>query len=352
MTLRKIFMIAALVSMHLCGLRAVAQNPLRVFEASVDTFYIQTFPRALTIKAFLNNKFLFLGIESASGDYSLDYEPNGNQTIGVGLSYKWLGFSIDYKIVNRESNQHYGETSYLDLQTNLLLRKGVFDLYLQKYEGFYLDNSAAMIEGWDDPETYQLRPDIRVFSTGANYTHVFNPQRFSYIASFSQTEVQRRSAGSIILGTSVSYQRVQADSAFVPENLIYTDAFGTGKYDDLKGFTTSARFGYAHTLVALHRFFISASLDLGMSYNYTRIFTTDGSDSHGSLKANLSNTFKLAAGYNNAKWFAGVTLASFNQINRPSGDKNQIQIQHGYVRLTVAHRYMLKKPLPLPALPY
>jgi hypothetical protein len=350
MTLRQIFMIVALVLMNLCGLSAQVKNPLRIFQSSVDTAFINTLPQALTIKAFLNNKFLFLDIENSTGDYSLDYVPNGNQTVGVGFSYKWLGFSVDYKIVNRESNQQYGETSYLDLQTNLLMRKGVFDLYLQKYQGFYLENSTAMIEGWDDPERYQLRPDMRVFSTGVNYTHVFNPQRFSYIASFSQTEVQRRSAGSIILSASVSYSRLQADSAFVPDNLIYADAFGTGRYDDLKGFMTSARFGYAHTLVALHRFFISASLDLGMSYNYSRIYTDDGSDSQGSLNANVSNSFRLATGYNDEKWFAGLTLSIFSQTSRPSGEKNQILVQHGFARLTVAHRFTFKKRLPLPAM--
>ena len=351
MAFRQMILKVCVVVLHLCCMSAVAQNPLRAFQSTVDTSCIATFPEALTVKVFMNNKFLYLDIENNTGDYSLEYVPNGNQTIGVGINYKWIGFSIDYKILNRESNQRYGETNYLDLQTTMMLRKGVFDLYLQKYQGFYLDNSAAMIAGWDDPEAYQLRPDMRVFSTGANYTHVFNPRRFSYIASFSQTEVQRRSAGSIILGATVSYQRVYADSAFVPENLIYPDAFGDGTYDDLKGFATSARFGYAYTLVALHRFFISASLDVGLSYNYTRIYAADGSESQGSLNANVSNTIRLATGYNDTKWFAGLTVASFNQVNRPAGDENQIFIQHGFARLTVAHRIMLKKPLPLPALP-
>jgi hypothetical protein len=347
----QILLLSSMIVLQLCSTTTQAQNPLRALGSQVDSSYITTFPEAITLKVFLNNKFVYLDIEDASGDYSLNYEPNGNQTIGVGINYKWIGFSIDYKILNHESNQRYGHTNYLDLQTTMILRKGVFDLYLQKYQGFYLENSAAMIQGWDDPETYQLRPDIRLFSTGINYTHVFNPQRFSYIASFSQTEVQRRSAGSIILGTTVSYQRAQGDSAFVPDNLIYADAFGPRKYDDLKGFTTSARFGYAHTLVALHHFFISASLDLGLSYNFTRIYTADGSDSRGNLSANASSTIKLATGYNGEKWFAGLTVASFNQVNRPSGDENQLLIQHGYARFTMAYRIMLKKPLPLPALP-
>jgi hypothetical protein len=351
MALGQFFILLLLVLMHWCARPVSAQNPLQAFQSAVDSSYITTFPEALTVKVFMNNKFLYLEIENTTGDYSLNYEPNGNQTIGVGINYKWIGISIDYKILNRESNERYGETSYLDLQTTIIQRKGVFDLYLQKYQGFYLENSAAMLVGWDDPEAYQLRPDMRVFSTGVNYTHVFNPQHFSYIASFSQTEVQRRSAGSIILGTTVSYQRVNADSAFVPENLVYPDAFGTSTYDDLKGFSTSARFGYAHTLVALHRFFVSVSLDLGMNYNYTRIYTADGSDSHGGLKANVSNTIRLATGYNDTKWFAGLTVASFNQINRPAGDENQLLIQHGSARLTVARRFILKKPLPLPALP-
>jgi len=324
-----------------------AQNPLNVFKSEIDTNYIQTYPNALTVKSFISGKYLTLGIEDQNGDYSLDYTPNGNSSIGFGFNYKWIGFGIAFKVINPDEADRYGETDYLDLQTNFYLRKGVFDLFYQKYKGFYLENTSAMIKDWDDQETFYLRPDIEVVSSGVNYTHVFNPEKFSYISSFSQTEVQKKSAGSIILGASVNFHRLSADSSFIPNNLIYEDAFAENEVNSVKGFSTNSRFGYAHTLVAKQRFFLSLSLDAGLGYVFSNYREPEGKQKY-SFSVNPSVSLRFAAGYNHNKWFAGLTSSGYYQLNRSKGIENVIRINYGYVNFVVAYRFMLKKEIWLP----
>ena len=328
---------------------AAGQNPMDLFKSDIDTSYIRTFPNALTLKGFVNGKILYLDIEDQKDDYELNYVPNGNNSLGFGFNYKWLGFSLGFKMVDENDKSIYGETGYFDFQTNFILRKGFINVYFQEYTGFYLENSAAMIQDWPSTGEYLIRPDIGLFSSGIDYTHVVNPEKFSYIAAFSQTEVQRKSAGSLILGGSVNYHRVSADSSFIPENLIYEDAFDDNQVKGVRGITTNARFGYAHTLVALERFFISLSLDAGIGYVYSTFSELDGTRKH-NFQVNPNASFKMAAGYNHNKWYFGLTAASFYHQNKTTGIENVMRIGYGFVNFVLAKRFMLKKEIWLPKL--
>lgn len=324
-----------------------AQNPLDIFDAKTDTGYIRTFPNAITLKGFINGKILFLDIEDQKDDYELNYVPNGNNSLGFGFNYKWIGFSLGFKMVDENDKSVYGETGYFDFQTSFILRKGFINVYFQEYKGFYLENSAAMIDDWPSANEYLIRPDIGVFSSGIDYTHIVKPEKFSYIAAFSQTEVQRKSAGSVILGGSVNYHRISADSSFIPDKLIYEDAFNEDQVKGVRGITTNARFGYAHTLVALERFFISLSLDAGIAYVYSTRTEADGKQKH-SFQVNPIASFKMAAGYNHNKWYFGLTAASFYHENKTSGVENVMRISYGFVNFVLARRFMLKKEIWLP----
>lgn len=328
-------------------INGLAQNPLNVFKAEIDSAYIKTYPDALTFKSFIRSKYLNLGIEDKNGGYSLDYMPNGNNSLGFGFNYKWIGFGLAFKVINPDEADRYGETDYLDLQTNFYLRKGVFDLFYQKYKGFFLNNTSAMIKDWGNRETFYLRPDIEVVSSGINYTHIFNPEKFSYISSFSQTEVQKKSAGSIILSAIVNFHRLSADSSFVPQNLVYEDAFTDNMVNSVKGLSTNARFGYAHTLVAKQRFFLSLSLDAGLSYGFSIYKETEGKQKY-NFSVNPNASFRFAAGYNYNNWFAGITTSSYYQLNNSTGIENVIRINYGYINFVVAYRFMLKKEIWLP----
>lgn len=336
----------AILFLHI-SMNSTAQNPLDMFDAETDTGYIRKFPKALTVKTYVKTKILSLGVEDHVGDYELNYEPNGHNSLGFSLNYKWIGFGFGFNVIDEAEIEKYGETSYFDFQTNFYLRKGTFDIFYQKYKGFYLENTAAMVADWPDEETYIIRPDIKVVSSGVNYTHVFNPEKFSYIASYSQTEMQQKSAGSVILGATINFHRATADSSFVPSRLEYDDAFLNNNISYVKGWTTNARFGYAHTLVALKRIFLSLSLDAGMSYVYS-VFDETGNQRGRNFSVNPNVSFKLAAGYNHSRWFAGLTSSSFYHLNKTAGEDSYIRIIYGYVNFVVAHRFMLRKDISIP----
>ncbi len=336
-----------LISLIAMQFLSPAQNMMNLFNSEIDTNYITTFPNAITLKGFMNGKILNLDIEDQKDDYELNYVPNGNNSLGFGFNYKWIGLSVGFKMVDENDKSIYGETGYFDFQTSFILRKGFINVYFQEYKGFYLENSAAMIRDWPSGEQYLIRPDIGLFSSGIDYTHVIAPKKFSYIAAFSQTEVQRKSAGSIIMGGSVNYHHVSADSSFIPDDLIYVDAFSDDHVKGVRGITTSARFGYAHTLVALERFFVTLSLDAGIGYVYSTRTESNENRKH-SFQVNPNVSFKMAAGYNHNKWYFGLTAASFYHQNKTTGTENVMRISYGFVNFVLARRFMLRKEIWLP----
>lgn len=89
----------------------------------------------------------------------------------------------------------------------------------------------------DKSKDYYFSSDLKTQFYGTNFYYVFNHNRFSYRAIFSQNEKQVKSSGSFLLGTSLYYNRIQSDS------VVISDEIGTN-YKNLQ-FGVSA--GYAYT---------------------------------------------------------------------------------------------------------
>jgi hypothetical protein len=70
---------------------------LRAFQSTVDTSCIATFPEALTVKVFMNNKFLYLDIENNTGDYSLEYVPTATRLLVWASTINGLVFRLIIK---------------------------------------------------------------------------------------------------------------------------------------------------------------------------------------------------------------------------------------------------------------
>jgi hypothetical protein len=146
-----------------------------------------------------------------------------------------------------------GKTKGLDLQIHLYPKKWAIDVLFESPKGFYLDQKGIAGAGANN---YYYRGDIKSNLYGVSAYRVPNKEKFSYRAAISQTEWQKKSAGSFLYGGNVFHGFLQGDSAFIPALLMnnypqkgvtkmsYT-SFGPGV-------------GYAHTLVIDQHFFLTA----------------------------------------------------------------------------------------------
>ncbi len=119
----------------------------------------------------------------------------------MGVSY--LGISLSVAI---NPAKLLGKYEDYELNLNCYGRRFGFDVIYQDAKNF---------TGWHDQEGMartELPDDkLKVQTLNLNAYYVFNNRRFSYPAAFSQSYIQRRSAGSFLLAASGMGQKTTLD---------------------------------------------------------------------------------------------------------------------------------------------
>ena len=176
---------------------------LRYHKGNIDTAYITRPATKWTVTARLNvsgAKIEAKGIENGlhfNSEMKADYK----STISLAVSY--LGFSLSAALNPAKLMGKYRD---YELNFNSYGRRFGFDVIYQDAHNF---------TGWHDHEGMERieLPDgvLKVKTLNVNAFYVFNNRRFSYPAAFSQSYIQRQSAGSFLLAASGQGQRATLD---------------------------------------------------------------------------------------------------------------------------------------------
>ena len=284
----------------------------RVSFAQVDSTYIGFFDRSVSLKGYSSRSFVFLLQNSENEEY--EYMPNNPFNFGVGFSWKntMLSFSYGYGFdFLRDRNK--GKTESFDFQFHNYGRKFVFDVFIQKYKGFYLE---------DEKHNVELFPNLSVQQYGVYGLYVFNNKKFSYKAAFDQSQKQLKSAGSFLLGFGVYDSKIESDSSIIinDQNILRNFQFGVSA-------------GYAYTWVLGRRWFISGSVTSGIHFGSEKFST------FGKQKLEVYPTVfpRVSVGYNREKWSLGFSYV--NNIIFPSFSKdNSLGLSSGNFQLSYIWR--------------
>lgn len=309
-----------------------------------DTVYIRDLSDRLSVRLYGVNKFSNFDIRDNDSLKSVSYAPNSNLNLGFALYYKWfgLGVAFDFPFINNDDDR-YGETKRLDIQTNIYTRSLTIDFYYQKYQGFYVDNPEEYIPDWDPEMPYPQRPDINSFKLGGSCIYAFRHKKFSNRAAFVQTDLQRKSAGSFLLGGFFSLFRVEGDSSFIPYQII-DQCNPDLTFDDLQVNGIGVAGGYSHTFVMWKRLYFSLTLTPGIAIqSYGVKYPGDIPEKHGSFIAGRFLT-KAALIYNTERLYAGVTAIDDNfSGNTGKEQQNSLSYQIGVVRFFYGMRFNINK---------
>jgi len=305
-----------------------------VLEVQYDTSRISDLTNKLNIYTGLIGKFHSIELENPNINKKLKYEPNGNTSIAVGFNYKWLGLGFNFspEFLNKDDEIH-GKSKRFDTQLNIYTKSFGIDAYLQYYKGFYLKNPNDFIDWQND--FYPLRPDLESFSFGLSGYYFFNNKKFSYKAAFNRTQIQKRSAGSFILGTYFNANIVNSSGGFIPSEL--PDSLHV--YYNIEAYVTNSvgiSCGYTYTFVFLKNFFINASLVPGLGYR-TATFQTNDNDTKvkGTLTGSLNA--RIALGYEGKYLYTGLTLVSF--VDSYNYESISISSSTGNIRFFIGKRF-------------
>jgi len=309
-------------------------------QLKIDTTYIKDLSHKLSIRILSVNKFTSFDVKDNDIDSLVSYSPNRNLNLGFGVNYKWFGLWLAFKFpfINND-DEKYGKTKRFDAITSIFLRKLAIDVYLSTYKGFYIENPEAYLPGWEEGMAYPQRPDITTTKIGGSCTYTFKYRKYSTKAAYIQTEIQKKSAGSFLLGGFFSYFGIRGSSPFVPYELkdIYDPAL---LFNYLSVYGAGVTFGYSHTFVLWKKFYISFSLVPGIAIQGYEIDYEDGQEKKtGSFVAGRFLA-RAALGYNSEKSYAGFT-ASSDSYSGNTGDeqRNSLNYEVGVIRFFYGRRF-------------
>ena len=240
----------------------------RYRKGNIDTAYIIRPETKWTIKARLNvsgAKIETEGIENGQ-HFKSEMEAQRKTTISLGVSY--LGLSVSASL---NPAQLAGKYSDYELSINSYGRRFGFDVVYQDAHNF---------KGWHDQEGMERieLPDdkLKVKTLNLNAFYVFNSRRFSYPAAFSQSYIQRRSAGSVLLAVSGMGQRAELDWENQMRLKITNLSIGAGYgYNYVPGQGWLLHISALPTFIVYHNTSITyGDLDIPLRYHFPEVIIT------------------------------------------------------------------------------
>ena len=173
-------------------------------RGNIDTAYVVRPQTKWTVTARLNvsgAKIESEGMENVQQHFHSELKADYKSTLSVGVSY--LGFSLSASL---NPAKMMGRYSDYELNFNSYGKRFGFDIIYQ---------DAHNYTGWHDGDgmdRIELPEDmLKVKTLNVNAFYVFNSRRFSYPAAFSQSYIQKRSAGSFLLAMSGMGQHASLD---------------------------------------------------------------------------------------------------------------------------------------------
>lgn len=232
-------------------------------------------------------------------------------TISASVSYLGLSFNLSLnpaKILGKYHDYELGFRSYG--------RRFGFDIVYQDAHNF---------KGWHEVEgvkkTITTSEDIfKLRTLNVNAYYVFNHRRFSYPAAFSHTYIQRRSAGSFLLGASGQGQHGEVNRENAMSFKMTNIGIGAGygyNYVPARGWLLHLSLlptfiVYSHTSATIN------DTDFPMDYRFPEVIITG----RGAVVRQIGNNK-----------FAGLSLVySYTNI----GDRNNLSIRN---QKWLAHLY-------------
>ncbi len=167
------------------------------FNKNIDTSYIKRPSEPWTVKFRTNCSFALTGMrgENNGDSFSGLWASRFRATISAGFVYRGIGVSAAInpaKLAGLNKDMEYQLTSYGN-------RMG-FDVI---YEAAKTDKGSVTYGGGK----YKMpKGTLNRQGLAANFYYAFNGRRFSFPAAFTQSYIQRKSAGSWLIGASAQWR--------------------------------------------------------------------------------------------------------------------------------------------------
>ena len=202
-----------------------------------------------------------VGYKGLSASYSFPIGGDKSQNISLKSTGRWYAVNLRWhKFKTKTMRTHYSGAvqgrniaSYDEATENI-----VFSDWGESY-------------GWDETDKEELPSNMSIKTLIFDGFYIFNNKKFSYAAAYNQKTIQKRSAGSPLVGLMGYYADFDYDDKRNAELIYWMDGIGR-----LRQYQLSVGAGYAYNFVPAKGWLISAmAMPMVTIVNRTRINTYD-----------------------------------------------------------------------------
>ena len=313
---------------------------VRVIDAfdAIDTSYVERIGYNFTTMLQATNNFEFYTIGTRDYAETISFAQHPDLRVGPYFGWRWLflGYTFDVmnlgnmKVTTGQKFEFSIYTSMLDI--DLIYRKTGSGFYLRKINGLGEDARA-----YENQDCHFIDANV----IGANIYYNFNHHRFSSPAVFSQSTIQRRSAGSWQLGVSITHHDIHYNYDALP-NELFAETSSQNQYrslERLKYIDYSLAGGYAYNWAFSRGWCLGLSITPAIGYKRTSAKTvvleeeddTDETAFDSPFRNKLDEIFRrkgnvnfdvtgrLGVIYNSGRWFMGAFGVIHNYNYRRAG---------------------------------
>lgn len=256
-----------------------------------DSSYVERASKKMLFRLYTSQKYTDLVVNVPGGDRGYRYKPNSGLNLGLGFTYQGVTINVAAPLGFMNPNRYKNWPKYLDLQAHTYPKNFIIDFLGQFYKGYSIDPEFLQ----NSTEPYPRR-DMRLITVGLNVNYLFFGEKLSLQASFTQEDIQKRSAFSPFVGFEAYGGSIEGDSLLIPttEQIDAKYNFGKSRY-----FQGGPNAGLAGTLVFGGGFFLTGVASANLSLGFSEWENQDKAKSWG-----LVPTYYLRGffGYNNDRF--------------------------------------------------
>jgi hypothetical protein len=258
---------------------------------------------------------------------SYNISPNLSSRTSLSFDYRFISFKIGYSpdFLSPGNSSEKGKTRIFKFQGDYFFKNWIQTLEFSKIKGFYVSDieSKSVLSNSD----FFILPNLNTINIYGRTLYKFN-NNLSMEAILKQTQIQRKSAGSLL--SSLSYG--------------YLDIRDKTSIQDLNTFSLIFNTGYLYNFVLSKRWFAFMGFLPGVGVEFNKVTTKNDEEKDISRTTDfIINLYtQIGLGYNSKNFYAG---ADFRGIYTPRENSAIIKFNtaRNIFRVYVGYRFKAPK---------
>lgn len=305
---------------------------------AIDTSYIKDISDKLIIKLNRDSRVDSYSI-SDKDNSSFKISPNIPKNHFVSIDYKFIGFSIGLPKSWSESdyqNNLKGKTTNFNLNFNFFLNKWIQGVYYTTTKGYFVDDPEHITQNLaGEINPYFQFPDFKTTRIGGSTSYVLNGNRFSFRSFLQQTQIQKKSSGSLIPSLSYEYYYSSNKS---DDNLVESYK---------KNLSFNASIGYQYNWVVFKNLNFSGGISSGYGLGYVTTNDSYDLDEKRYWEKKVLLNLNVNLNYQWRNLFCGIQISSLNNFTKEEdlNINNTINYENIYLGYRFDAPKIVKKPI-------